>query len=88
VRLSYNAPFPNDIEDRARRDAEAMLGVRIAPAAILGADVVEWTPVPPKPAPIDGVTLVGEAVSGTGLAAVITSARREAERMLARNAAE
>jgi len=82
VRLSYNAPFPNDIEDRARRDAETMLGVRIAPAAILGSDVVEWPPVPSKPAPIDGVTLVGEAVSGTGLAAVIASARREAERML------
>jgi len=82
LRLSYNAPFPGDIEERARRDAESLLGVRIAPDAVLGSDVVEWTPVPGRPAPREGVTIVGEAVSGTGLAAVIATARREAERML------
>jgi len=82
LRLSYNAPFPTDIEERGRRDAETLLGVRIAPDAVLGSDVVEWTPVPARPAAIDGVTIIGEAVAGTGLAAVIASARREAERML------
>lgn len=82
LRLSYNAPAPERLEERARVDAEALLGVPIPAESIVGFDVVEWHAVPPRPHPVEGVTMVGESVSGTGLAAVISLARREAGRLL------
>ncbi len=82
IRLSYNGASPADLATRARQDAEALLGVPIPPAAVIGFDLVAWPAVPPASKPIDGVTLVGESVSGTGLAAVIGQARKEAERLL------
>jgi oxygen-dependent protoporphyrinogen oxidase len=82
VRLSYNAPAPDGLEERARLDAEALLGVSIPIESVIGFDVVEWPAVPPRPQPVEGVTMVGESVSGTGLAAVISHARREAGRLL------
>jgi oxygen-dependent protoporphyrinogen oxidase len=82
VRLSYNVPAPDGLEERARLDAEALLGVSIPIESVIGFDVVEWPAVPPRPQPVEGVTMVGESVSGTGLAAVISHARREAGRLL------
>ena len=82
LRLSYNVPAPDALEERARLDAEALLGVPIPVESVVGFDVVEWPAVPPRPHPIDGVTMLGESVSGTGLAAVISHARREAGRLL------
>jgi oxygen-dependent protoporphyrinogen oxidase len=82
IRLSYNGAVPADIETLARKDAESLLGVSIPPAAVLGFDVVAWPAVPAAPTPIEGVTVVGESVAGTGLAAVVSQARREAERLL------
>jgi oxygen-dependent protoporphyrinogen oxidase len=87
VRLSYsaeayNAQVSEGFENQARHDAEVLLGVPIPADAVLGFDTVAWPAVPPRPVDIPGVTLVGESASGTGLAAIITHARREAGRLL------
>lgn len=82
IRLSYAGRPADGIEGIARQDAEALLGVPIPASTVLGFDVVEWPEVPARPAAMDGVTMVGEAVSGTGLAAVIAQARKEAGRLL------
>ncbi len=79
IRLSYGTP-PDDLRSSALSDAEALLGVGLP--EVLGFDVVEWPAVPPRPAAVPGVTMIGESVSGTGLVAVITGARNEAERLL------
>lgn len=82
VRLSYSGEAASELEIRARQDAEALLGVPIPPSAVLGFDSVAWAAVPQRPLDIPGVTFVGESVSGTGLAAVISHAKREAGRLL------
>lgn len=82
VRLSYSGRLPTGLESRAREDAEVLLGVPLPAAAVLGFDTVAWPAVPQPSLGIPGVTLVGESVSGTGLAAVIAHAKREAGRLL------
>ena len=76
VRLSYSAATAT--REQALTDAQALLGVPLPDAAVLGFDVVAWPAVPPTPTPVEGVILVGESVAGTGLAAVIAHARRAA----------
>ena len=76
VRLSYSAATAT--REQALTDAQALLGVPLPDAAVLGFDVVAWPAVPPAPTPVEGVVLVGESVAGTGLAAVIAHARRAA----------
>ncbi|MEO7122676.1 MAG: FAD-dependent oxidoreductase [Lacisediminihabitans sp.] len=87
LRLSYDAESARevhggDLQEWARADAEKLLGVAIPAEQVLGFDRVEWT----KPAQLRespaAVTVVGEAVAGTGLAAVIGQAKLESGRLL------
>lgn len=79
VRLSYDA----DVEvtpELARRDAEVLLGTAL-PRAVDTA-IVRWDRVGRRTDPahaIDGMHRVGEAESGTGLAAVIPYSRSVAD---------
>lgn len=88
LRLSYDtdlAALPLDeLRERARRDAEALLSVPLPASAIVDFGRVEWAPPPARPEPIEGVTLVGESVAGTGLAAVIAQAHLESGLLLER----
>ncbi len=82
VRLSYERVALEGLREQARRDAEKLLGIEIAASSIRGFATVGWTqPAAPQPA-IDGVTIIGEGTAGTGLAAVVGQAQREAERLL------
>lgn len=83
---------PEELREQARTDAERLLGVPIPATDILGFARVEWS----RPARTatgadgvvadsgipDGVTVIGEAVAGTGLAAVIAQARIESGNLL------
>jgi oxygen-dependent protoporphyrinogen oxidase len=82
---------PEELREQARTDAERLLGVPIPATDILGFARVEWS----RPARAatgadvvgdggipDGVTVIGEAVAGTGLAAVIAQARLESGNLL------
>jgi oxygen-dependent protoporphyrinogen oxidase len=81
IRLSYDE---GSIDvDTARSDAATLLGVQIRPSDILAFDLVDWTRPAPQGAAPDGVTAVGEAVAGSGLAAVIAHAEATAIRLLA-----
>jgi oxygen-dependent protoporphyrinogen oxidase len=82
IRLSYDRIPLDGLREQARADAEKLLGVELAASSILGFDAVQWTQPATAQPPIDGVTLVGEGVAGTGLAAVVGQARSEAERLL------
>ena len=99
LRLSYGrediplpAPGPLDeATERARRDAEVLLGVFLPATAVLGAAVRRWHSGLPRPVlgqaeavarlraglPT-GLSVVGAGVAGTGLAAVVADARRVA----------
>jgi oxygen-dependent protoporphyrinogen oxidase len=93
LRLSYSAESaPEELREQARADAERLLGVPIPASSILGFDRVEWArparaATAPNSANPDSVTpdcvvVVGEAVAGTGLAAVIAQARQKADNVL------
>ena len=82
IRLSYSGRLPGELETQAKQDAEVLLGVPLPASAVLGFDAVAWPAVPQRPHDIPGVTMIGESASGTGLAAVISAARREAGRLL------
>ncbi|HEY0260179.1 MAG TPA: FAD-dependent oxidoreductase [Lacisediminihabitans sp.] len=82
VRLSYDRVPLEGLREQARADAERLLGVRIPPESVVGYDHVEWTQPAAAPTPVEGVTLIGEGVAGTGLAAVVAQATSEAERLL------
>jgi oxygen-dependent protoporphyrinogen oxidase len=79
IRLSY-PERPAQPRQTALADASILLGV--GGAEVLGFDLVEWPAVPSRPELPPGVSLIGESASGTGLAAVISGARKEAERLL------
>ncbi|MES2093614.1 MAG: FAD-dependent oxidoreductase [Actinomycetota bacterium] len=87
LRLSYegvSAAGLTDDELRARAigDADTLLGVRLLEASVVAFARREWTAPASRPVPIDGITMIGEGVAGTGLAAVIAQARAEAARLL------
>jgi len=82
VRLSYGGPIRTGLEERARQDAELLLGVSIPASVVLGFDTVAWAAVPQWTNTIPGVLVVGESAAGTGLAAVISHARQQAARLL------
>jgi len=65
---------------RAVADAGVLLGIPLREP--LDADVRTWERAVPRTHAVDGMHDVGEAVSGTGLAAVIAQAESEAERLL------
>ncbi len=80
LRLSYeSAP---DV-DEALADASALLGVRLTRAQLVGSAVTTWQRAGRIAAP-ESIPLVGEQISGTGLAAVIDHAHRTAEELGAR----
>lgn len=77
VRLSYErAPTA----DRARRDAELLLGVRIPESTVVATEATTWLRAGRTEAQ-PGIPVTGEQVAGTGLASVIDHARRLAERI-------
>jgi len=65
---------------RAVADAGTLLGMKLDHP--LDADLVTWERAVPRTHAVDGMHYVGEAGSGTGLAAVIGQAEHEAERLL------
>ncbi len=77
LRLSYES-LPS--ADTARRDAELLLGVTIPETAVVAAEATTWLRAGRIEAD-DSIPLVGEQVSGTGLASVIDHAHRLAERL-------
>jgi oxygen-dependent protoporphyrinogen oxidase len=82
LRLSYDGSGGDDRADisRAVADAGKLLGIPLDQP--VDADVVTWERAVPQKHAVDGMHYVGEAVSGTGLAAVIGQAESEAERLL------
>lgn len=74
LRLSYDGA-PDDAVAAARADAEALLGVRIE--AIEDSAIRHWERGTAGTA-LDDARTVGEAVAGTGLAAVVAHAERAA----------
>lgn len=78
LRLTYDVE-PADLEATARADAERMLGVRFAEVVDF-ARAAWWRPAPAAAPP--GVVMVGEAIAGTGLAAVVRQAEDAAAAVL------
>lgn len=76
VRLSYER---TPTLERARRDAELLLGVSIPSDRVIAGEIVTWMRAA-RIAVADDILVVGEQVAGTGLAAVIAQARAVAER--------
>ena len=89
LRLSYDPDrlARTDLRDVARKDAAALLGISLSAPQVLDFARVDWTRAPTQGAAVDGVTLVGEATSGTGLAAVIAQATAAATALLEERAA-
>lgn len=81
IRLSYAARLDGH-HDIARRDAETLLGVPLPPASVLDFNVVRWRRPARQSYTPDGISRVGETASGTGLAAVVGHAEREALSLL------
>ncbi|WFR67605.1 FAD-dependent oxidoreductase [Curtobacterium flaccumfaciens] len=75
---------PEDaVGTRSTRDATALLGVPIAPRAVVGAARVRWNGPDTTAAGLaDGVVGIGEASTGRGLAGIVASSRTAAERIL------
>lgn len=84
LRLSYDPARiqSTDLAALARTDAETLLGTPIPVDAVEGFARVEWSSSPSAGTVPEGVIAIGESVAGTGLAAVIAQARKEAGRLL------
>lgn len=81
VRLSYDGGAGATVDvARAVADAGTLLGAPIGEP--VDADILTWERAVPRTHAVDGMHYVGEAGSGTGLAAVIAQAESEAERLL------
>jgi protoporphyrinogen/coproporphyrinogen III oxidase len=80
LRLSYDGHDLPDPLETAAADASALLGVDVGP--VIDGAVVPWVRAAPASHAVDGMRRIGEAESGTGLAAVIAAAEAEAERLL------
>jgi len=70
LRLSYREE-PQNLAEAARADASALLGVDLAPSAVVDFARVQWTRASATEIVPDGITAVGEAIAGTGLANII-----------------
>lgn len=80
VRVQYRdapAEHPADPE-RARRDLEELLGVRIPPAAVTAAAVRRWRTAGRLDADDSAVPVVGEQVVGADIARIVAHARATA----------
>ncbi|WP_255252612.1 protoporphyrinogen/coproporphyrinogen oxidase [Curtobacterium sp. 'Ferrero'] len=75
---------PHDpVGARALRDATTLLGLPLGPSAVRGAARVRWTGPDTVAAGLaEGVTGIGEASSGRGLAGIVAASRAAAERIL------
>jgi oxygen-dependent protoporphyrinogen oxidase len=83
IRLSYDPDrLSGDLAEQARADAAILLNTDIPATVVEGFATAQWTSAPTAAPVPDGVTAIGESVAGTGLAAVIAHARREAARLL------
>ena len=83
LRLSYDGTpdgGPDAIADRALRDATRLLGVPIA--SVVDSAIVSWERASQRLHSVDGMRYVGEAVSGTGIAAVVALADAVTRRRL------
>jgi protoporphyrinogen/coproporphyrinogen III oxidase len=84
LRLSYNDAPGDGFEDVARADAQRLLGVPISAHDVAGFARIAWpnraTGSGAETLP-EGVTPIGEAVAGTGLAAGIAAARSASARL-------
>ncbi|TPW78210.1 FAD-binding protein [Schumannella soli] len=79
LRLSYDER-PADPVAQALADASALTGVPLSEP--VGIAVATWNRASRAVHAVDGMHLVGEAGSGTGLAAVVAGAREQAGRLL------
>jgi len=81
VRLSYATELDNHAEV-ARADTERLLGIELPAARVIDYARVHWR----RPAPVTqipaGMFLVGETISGTGLASVVAQAEAQAVNVL------
>jgi oxygen-dependent protoporphyrinogen oxidase len=84
VRLSYDE---TPSEETAREDAAALLGVKIPAQSMVDFALAAWTRPAPESAPPPGITAIGEATAGSGLAAVVARANSAADDLLAIGAA-
>ncbi len=91
LRLSYDSPVVThstsdaDVRAMATQDASAILGLDIAPSSVDGVGRIEWD-APYRSAAlaaVPGVTRVGGAVAGRGLAGVVKDARAKAAAIVA-----
>ena len=88
-------PAVQDLPGIALTDASTLLGIHLAGSAVIDSAVVRWSSALPVPAPGHaagvtalraalgprGIDVVGSAVAGTGLAAVVADARKSADRL-------
>jgi len=81
VRLSYGIELPGHAE-LARLDAMRLFGVTLPASSVIDFDLVEWRRPTRQAHTPNGISLVGETASGTGLAAVISGAEAEARSLL------
>ena len=81
LRLSYDG-HPSGLAETAREDAARLLGITLSPSSVADFATVQWTRPTPEPRD-DEFPAVGEAVGGTGLAAVVAYAEGTAARLLA-----
>lgn len=81
LRLSYGDE-PQHLAETARADAAALLGVEIAPDAVLDFARVQWSRTTATEEAPDGITAVGEAIAGTGLANIIGHSLAQAHNVL------
>lgn len=81
VRLSFETE-PADLAAAAREDAATLLGIDLPESSVLDFARTHWVRPSPQGEAAPGVTLVGEATSGTGLAAVVGHAQSTAAALL------
>ncbi|MCU1405904.1 MAG: hypothetical protein JWQ43_2207 [Glaciihabitans sp.] len=81
VRLSYSAEVANHAEV-ARSDAERLLGVSLPASSVIDFARVLWRRPNRQEHTPEGISLVGETASGTGLASVVAQAEAEAQSLL------
>jgi len=97
-RGKHDLPDPAGLPDIALRDASVLLGVDLSRAAVVDSAVVSWPAALPAPRPGHadtvrglraqlaprGLAVIGAAVAGSGLAAVVGDARQEAAALIKR----
>lgn len=87
LRLSYGED-PLELADIARSDAAALLGVELPSAAVVDFARVQWSRTTVSEIAPDGITVVGEAIAGTGLANIIGHSLAQAATVVERLSGE